>query len=317
MENRKQQELSEWVQKQTALLDPLVEWQPDTRAALARQHARMEAGTGRTSWRAWLFWAAATTLACALVFLLPEARAWAQQLWQFLTVGRVAVIRVNPWPAGVPSPQIKLRGLPIPPLAVSNLDEARWRVGYAPRLPNPGVLTGSPQLFTTGAWSLDTVVKNADLELALEKAGVRDLSVPAQWDGAKLALHTSPIVIAEWPGVILAQSLPLTITAPPGFDFPAFSATVLRILGVGADQAKQLAERMATTPVWLVPIDSEMAQGKTIREINVRSGPATLIQDTDKNGARVTITWSVADRVYVLSGSLNESVAIAAANAVE
>jgi hypothetical protein len=168
-----------------------------------------------------------------------------------------------------------------------------------------------------GAISLATIVKNADLELALEKAGVRDVPVPTPWDGARLALHSSPIVIAEWPEITLAQCLPLTITAPPGFDFPAFSSMVLRILGVGRDQAKQLAERMATIPMWLVPIDSGLAQGKTIREISLRSGPATLIEDTDKNVPRVTVTWSVSDRVYVISGSLSAGLATAAANAVQ
>jgi hypothetical protein len=317
MANLRPEELSEWVQRQTALLDPPVEWQPDTRAALARQHARTEAASHRASWHSWLPWAAAAALGCAALVLLPETRALAQQLWQFLTVGRVAVIRVNPWPDGVPSPQIKLAGIPIPPQPVNSLDEAQRRTGFVPRLPIPGVLSSSPQLAVMGGLSVATVVRVADLKLALEKAGVPDQPVPTQWDGAKLALHSSPIVIAEWPGFLLAQSLPLTITAPPDFDFPAFSAMILRILGVGAGQARELAARMATIPVWLLPVDSAMTEGKTIREINLRSGPATLIEDTDKNGARVTISWSVSDRVYLLSGGISAELATAIANAVQ
>ena len=309
--------LSDWARKQTALLDPAGEWEPDTRAALARQHARMEAATGRVSWRSGLLWAAATTLACAALFLLPEARSWAQQFWQFLTVGRVAVIRVNPWPAGVAAPHINLVGIPIPPQQVTSLEEARWRAGFDPRLPTPGVLSGSPRLSVMGPMSLATVVKNDDLKLALEKSGVTDQPVPAAWDGARLALHSSPVVIAEWPDILLAQSLPLTITAPPGVDFPVWSALVLRILGVGTDQARELAERMATAPVWLLPVDSEMGRGKTIREISLRSGPGTLIQDTDKKGERVTVVWSVSDRVYLLSGRIAPELAITAANAVQ
>jgi hypothetical protein len=308
--------LSEWVRKQTALLDP-GEWEPDTRAALARQHARMEDSPVRASWRSGLLWAAATTIAFAALVLLPETRALAQQLWQFLTVGRVAVIRVNPWPAGVASPQIGLVGIPIPPQPVSSLEEARWKTGFDPRLPIPGVLSSSPRLWLMGSVSVATVVKNADLKLALERAGIGDQPVPDAWDGARLSLHSGPIAIAEWPDVVLAQSLPLTVTAPPGVDFPAWSAVVLRILGVRANEAKELAERMGTIPVWLLPVDSEMGRGKTIREVSVRGVPGTLIQDSDTKGERVTVVWSVGDRVYLLSGKISAELAIATANAVQ
>ena len=308
--------LSDWVREQTALLDP-GEWEPDTRAALARQHARMEDSPVRASWRSGLLWVAATALGCAALFLVPETRSLAQQLWQYLTVGRVAVIRVNPWPAGVASPQINLVGIPIPPQRVNSVEEARWRAGFDPRLPTPGVLSRSPQLSVMLPMSMTTIVKNADLKVALERAGVADQPVPDEWDGARLALHSSPIVIAEWPDVVLAQSLPLTIAAPPGVDFQAWSAVVLRILGVGANQAKELAERMGTAPVWLLPMDSEMGRGKTIREVSLRGGPGTLIQDTDKRGERVTVVWSVGDRVYLLSGRITADLAIVVANAVE
>jgi len=309
--------LSDWVREQTALLDPPSDWEPNARVALTRQHARMEAVAGRGVRRAGLLWAAVTTLACAALFLLPEARALAQQFWQYLTVGRVAVIRANAWPAGVPSPQINLAGIPIPPQRVNSIEEARWRAGFDPRLPTPGVLSGSPQLSVMLPMSMATVVKNADLKLALEKAGVRDQPVPERWDGSRLALHSSRIVIAEWPDLLLAQSLPLTITAPPGVDFPAWSAVILRILGVGANQAKELAERMGTIPVWLLPVDSEMGRGKTIREVSLRGGPGTLIEDSDKHGGRVTVVWSVGDRVYLLSGRISAELAITTANAVE
>jgi hypothetical protein len=48
----------------------------------------------------------------------------------------------------------------------------------------------------------------------------------------------------------------------------------------------------------------------------LRSGPGTLIQDTDKKGERVTVVWSVSDRVYLLSGKIAPELAIATANAV-
>ena len=228
-------------------------------------------------------------------------------------------IRVNPWPAGVPSPQVNLIGIPIPPLPARDVDEARWRVHYDPRLPGPWVLSGSPRLSTTFSLSAGTVVHVADLELALRTAGIAGQSVPPQWDGAQVALHTSAIVLAEWPDIVLAQSLPLTLTAPSGFDFSAYSALVLRVLGVGPDEAQRLAQRAGTTPPWLAPITRDFGRNATIEEIVLNSGPATLVRETEDDGAekRIAVVWSVPDRVYLLSGKLSRELAIATANAVQ
>src|SRR5690348_11554030 len=228
MENANHEDvLRQWVLKQTAHLDPPAGWRPDPAPALMRFYARMESDRPRAVWRRWPAWAAAAALIVAAILLMPQWRIAAQQFWQFLTVPQVAFIRVKPWPEGVPSPQVKLIGILIPPLPARDLDEARSRVQYDPRLPHPGVLSGIPRLSTTFSLSAGTVVKAADLELALRKAGVTDQTVPPQWDGAQLSLHTSAIAIAEWPGIVFAQSLPLTLTAPSGFDFSAFSALVL------------------------------------------------------------------------------------------
>jgi hypothetical protein len=134
-----------------------------------------------------------------------------------------------------------------------------------------------------------------------------------------LALHTSAIVIAEWPDIVLAQSLPLTLTAPPGFDFPAFSAIILRILGVRPDEALRLARRAGTAPPWLAPIDKDFEARATIEEIHLNLGLATLVQEARDDGAtkRVSIYWSVPDRVYLLSGKLSRDLTIAIANAVQ
>lgn len=306
--------LRAWVRKQMADLDAPADWRPDAGAARVRFRARVTADRRRAAWRRWTVWAAAAMLALALVWLLPVGRVTAQQLWQLLTVRRVTLIRVNPWPEGVPSPQVKLMGTPIPPLPARDVDEVRQRVGYAPRLPHAGVLSGGPQFLTTFSLSAGTVVHAADLQLALRQAGVAGLSVPPAWDGAQLALHTSAIAMAEWPDAMLAQSLPLTLSAPAGFDYAAFSALLLRVMGVGAEDAERLAQRMGTAP--LAPITPELAHVAAIEEIELNSGPATLVQQRG-TPARTTVFWSVPDRVYLLTGTLSRDLAIAVANAVE
>ena len=161
-------------------------------------------------------------------------------------------------------------------------------------------------------------MKAAELELALRRAGVADQVVPRSWDGARLALHTSAIVLAEWPGLVLAQSLPPTLTAPSDFDFPAFSALVLRVVGVGPEEAQRLARRAGTVPPWLAPIARDFEESATLEEIALRSGPATLLREVDTGGAvkRITVVWSAPDRVYLLSGTLSRELTIAVADAV-
>ncbi len=308
----------DWVMQQTAYLDPPSGWSPDAGAALTRFRARSRNTRQRAAWLGWPAWVTIAALTLGLLALLPATRAKAQQLWQLLSVGKIAFIRVNPWPDDVRSPKVELIGMIIPPIPSRDLEQARWRVQYDPRLPRPGVLSDSPRLSTTFSVSAGTVVHTADLELALKKTGVTDATVPPQWEGAQLAMHTSNIVIAEWPDLVLVQSLPLTMTVPPGFDFSAFSALILRILGVAPDEAKRLASSAGTAPLWLAPIDRDFETNGSLEEIQLPSAPATLLQQRAADGSvkRTTITWSVPDRVFVLTGSLSRELMIATANAV-
>ena len=316
MENSEQEQVSRWVSGQAAHLDPPPNWQPNHPAALARFREQVRARRPLSFWAGWPAWTALAAMTLILLWFTPGTRARAQQLWQSLRVGRVAFVRVSAWPEGVRSPDVKLIGTIIPPIPSRNVEQVRSRVQYEPRLPRLGVLSDAPRLSTTFSLSAGMVVHSEDLKLALRKVGVIDQTVPPQWDGARLVLHTSNIVIAEWPDLMLAQSLPLTLTAPPGFDFRAFSTLVLRILGVGPGEAQRLAARAGTTPLWLAPMDE---RDGTLEELQLQSGPAILfrqrVQGGDSTG-RIAIAWSVSDRVFALTGTLSREMMIATANAI-
>jgi hypothetical protein len=300
-----------WVVEQMSLLDPPAGWQPGQSATLTQFQARA-ADRPRRTWPRWRLWAAVAATLCAGVA--------AQQFWQSLTVSRVAFVHVESWPEGIPSPQINVIGHPLPPIPAADLDQVRFRVHYDPRMPRYGILSGSPKLSTTFAMSAGTTVHVSDLRLALERKGVAGVTVPQEWDGAQLALHTSPMVIAEWPEVALIQSLPLTLTAPATVSFADFSALCLRVVGVPPDEAKRLADRAGTLPTWLAPIDRGLYEGRGMEEITLNSGPATLAyhkstwQNTKDD---VTIAWTVSDRAYLLHGTISRGLAISVANSVQ
>ena len=115
----------------------------------------------------------------------------------------------------------------------------------------------------------------------------------------------------------LIQRPPITISGPPGFDITVYWTGALRAAGVNGGQARALAERMRTTPTILLGIAPEYK--KTIREVNLHAGPATLIETMDKpwtwKASHALLIWSVVDRVYHLNARSAEQ-AIAAANSI-
>jgi hypothetical protein len=101
---------------------------------------------------------------------------------------------------------------------------------------------------------------------------------------------------------------------PNDFDLRAFTVLCLRGLRVPQAEAEQLGARMAAQPAWMLPIG--MAQKVGIREVTLRSGAGTLVYNDD-DPKRLTLFWSPPDRIYVLSGPLGTSLAVATANAIE
>lgn len=83
MENVNQEELRQWVVKQTAYLDPPAGWRPDSAAALTRFHARIETDRPSATRRRWLLWTAAAALIAMIVLLLPGGAWWLSNFGSF------------------------------------------------------------------------------------------------------------------------------------------------------------------------------------------------------------------------------------------
>jgi hypothetical protein len=317
MDNSNINELSQWVEDRTTLLAPPAHWEPDPKVARARFEARLRRRSALE--RYWLVGAVAASLLCAVLLVNPRTRALAQQLWQWITVGGIEVVRVDfdSLPEEARSLEPRLVNQPAPPHVVDDMQEAAQRVGFAPRLPRPGILSGTPQISILDSMLFVNVLKVADLELALQKAGVSDEAIPRDWDGAQLTLQIGATVAAEWVDVMLIQGLPPVLSTPPGFDLGAFSTAVLRAVGMKRETARRFGHRMITEPALLLGIGTEGEVA--IREVRLHTGPATLIEDFSDNGQleRVTILWSVPDRVYVLSGAFSADLATAVANSID
>ncbi|HEU4389716.1 MAG TPA: hypothetical protein VFV34_18065 [Blastocatellia bacterium] len=325
MDNKTELETQRWVEERMALLAVPDDWEPDTDEARARFHKQI-AQPRRGQLRIWLPRVAMAGLAClVLLFAIPKTRAWTERLWQWLTVRKVDVVQADferlrgKWlfPQMIIATSVEAPGGPQEHPAPLDLQEAAQRAGFWPRLPVDGVLPGQPDFMTLDPAVWTATLKSADLESSLREAGVVDQPIPEGWDGAQLGIHVGSSIFANWPeaGVGLVQHRAIAFSAPPGFDFVEYWTAALRAAGVNREQARQLAERITTTPTLLLGIPAR--QRVAIREVNLRNGPATLIEHVGKTGRveLVILIWSDADRVYHLNAS-NEEQAIRTANSI-
>lgn len=296
------------------LLAPPADWEPNAAAAHARFAARLHQEP-RGFRPPWLVWVATAILVC-LLLIVPATRVAAQQVWQWLTVRHIELVRVDldSLPEEAKSMRMQPLNKPAPPVSVRDIGEATQTAGFAPRLPRSGALSGTAQMSTLGPQSFGTTFRTADLELALRKAGAIDQAVPKQWDGAQIVVQIGSTVTAAWqrPDLTLTQALPPKIVVPAGFDLGAFATAILRGVGMNRETAQQFGKRMAIEPMMLMGI--RLQDMAATREVTLHSGPATLIEGL---GDRVELLWSVPDRVYLLSGDVGAEVAMRIADSVE
>jgi hypothetical protein len=350
MENKTKPDTERWVEERMALLTAPDDWEPDASVARARLQGRLSARRPILA-RIWLPRAAVVAAAClVLLFAIPTTRAWTQQFWSWLAISKVEVVQGDFQKLDgiwlVPQDrEIELKpGEEPPPLPPAvNFAEATSRAGFTPRLPREGTPPVAPvfMVFPDMVWS--TTLNVAKMEESLRQAGVTDQPIPKEWDGVVFNLTTRSAVSSTWnPGeMFLFQYPPITLSAPAGFDITVYWMAALRAAGIPREQAKRLAERMRATPALLLGIASN--NKKSIRQVNLRSGPATLIETrgerrgggpdpTDfwepirrffedifnerKGGGHVLLIWGVEDRVYHLSAKSAEQ-AITAANSIE
>jgi hypothetical protein len=298
-------------------LTPPSDWQPDPAAARIRfdQRRRLRSGARRVLMPA----ALVAGTAFAVIMLSADARLAAQHVWQWITLGRIEIVRVNfdDLPDEARSLFAQQLGDTAPPRPVATENEAAAVAGFVPRLPPEGVLPGKPVLTVLAPMVHATTIRIADVELALEKAGVFDLKVPRSWDGAKIQLQIGSAVMAEWPDIALIQAPPAAISASEGLNVAEFAATILRALGMPKQAAERFGQRMHSTPAVLCGIGLD--DNAAISDVKLRHGYGTLIENVGDDGRveRVELMWSAGDRLYAFSGATTVDVAITVANSIE
>jgi len=322
-----------WVEDRLRALDPPDSWEPATAVALAHFRKRVAtaadlAGSAAPlrgsalrgfafSGRGWT-WLTAAGLACLILLLTPTTRAAAQRLWDVFFAGHVEFVRldVDKLPRSLTEQRIRIEGAN---MEVASVAEAAGYVGFTPRLPDGSLdaaAAGQPRLQVAGAISMEVQVNVNELEAAARYARKFDVHFPIAWDGARIAVHSSPIVTADYMNFQLIQAMPLAITTPPDFDLGAFTERVLRLAGLDASAARSFSTQMAAAPFALVAISLD--DDVTMRKVRLKAGEGTIVHDLTEDGGlqRTTLVWSTQDRLYAISSNLSDDEVIAIADAI-
>jgi hypothetical protein len=301
-----------WVDERLRSLDGARGTPTDAGQARARLRERHEA-TGRASRRrTWTLAAAAVVLA---VLSLPWPRAAAQRLLDRLTLDHIAVIDTarTDLPGSV-TDALVMKPQPWEEESVRDLDEARRIVGFQPSLPPSDVLAGTPRLSVIRKATLATApLKVAEIEHALAIAGVRDVTVPKEWEGTALSAEGGPAVLADYGDMQVIQSRPFRLTTAAGFPFGRFMELTFRVFGRPEDEARRLGQQLAENPALVMHFPGASA----VRDVRLRTGLGVLVGNPDGDDG-MCFFWSTPDRIYIIEADkLSESRAVAVADSIE
>jgi hypothetical protein len=290
--------LEQWVHERMAASDLATAW-PDLATGRTLLDRRRIAARPRRV----LLWAGAAVAVCAAVLVLPGPRLAAQRLWDRVVLGRIQVLIADfDGPGGVAgffSPQVvnmEVHG-------VASIEEAGQVAGFVPRLPEPDVFSVAPTFSVADVTAAMPPLRAPAIRYLAARTGGSASEVPDTWDGVTLKLRVGPVIMADYGGVILLQSLPFELIKPADFDLRLFYRIAFRALGASELHAQTLSADLDINPALLMVMpreDSELVQG-----FRTRSGTGVMIEGVYGPGKIVGV-WSGSDRVYALYPNTRE-----------
>lgn len=309
MANDNERNDSLWVDERLEALEPARDYELDPVRARARLRERQNQPPRKRA-----VWVALALTACMALLALPWPRAIAQELWNRLLLGRVAVVQVDREDL---SEDVTAMFIMEPgnfdQEPVANAAEAERVAGFRPLLPPAGVLKGAPALAVVKRVTLTAKPLNtSDMRRALAAAGISDIAVPKEWDGLTLTAEAGPVVIAAYEDVEIMQSAAFRMNTPPGFQFGRFMEMAFRVFGRSADEAKMLGAKFEANPALVV----HFPERAPVRDVALRSGNGIIVGDLDGDDP-ICFFWNTSDRIYIVTASnVSERVLVTLADSI-
>jgi hypothetical protein len=262
----------------------------------------------------------------AAAFLLPAVRATAREFLDLFRVQRVAAVPVDTERlqrlerSGVDlkslvGGQVEVLEDPGQGEAVDSLAVASSLAGVDVRpatAPPRGATLAETRVSGPGAFRvrLDT----EKLRSLVDLLGVEDATIPPEWEGATLEVHTPPLVAMRYhrdtdDDFLLVQSAGPEVALPEGVDLAELGALGLQMAGMSAEEARLFARRVDWRSTLLVPIPAE---GSSFREVEVGDRKGLLVtgraREKGEDGTvhpgrwHSVLLWADEDRVYAAMG---------------
>lgn len=258
--------------------------------------------------------AAASIAAVSIAFTFPTVRAGAQAFLDLFRVVNVRGIAFDPsrlqsvdW-ENVDLPQM-LGGEPEvligggEPQSFDSLDAAAAAAG-APVLVPAYVPVGWERagIVVTGETSMRVTAETALLEAVMDALEI-DLTVPPGIDGEQVTVHVPPIVQVMYMNgnhrLALMQARTPEISFPAGVDLASLAEIALRIIGLGVDEAYNLAQSVDWRTTLVVPVPVTDA---SFQQIDVAGRQALLVSSARPNAEDVLL-WATETQVFAIAAA--------------
>ncbi len=276
-------------------LEPGAEFDPDLSAARARLRER-HGGSRRRAPRASRL--VAFGAVGVLILSLPWTRAFAQRLWDRLTVSRVEIVQITG--RDVPDEVAAMFTFDdrehIEPVAVADVTHASRVAGFIPALPAPSVVPGHPRLGVMLTERMSSrPVDVPRLRAALRTAGLGDVRVPDAWDTARLTVEGGPAIVASYDEASLSviQARPFRMNVPPAIPLEEFMQLGFRLFGRDPQAARTLAREIVANPA----VVFHFPEHHRVREVRLRAGRGIVVGDEEG----ICFFWSTPDRLFIVS----------------
>lgn len=277
----------------------------------------------------------ATMVAAAGALSIPSVSAAAQNFLNLFRIKRITAISIDPsrmqaMRDGAQGADLKaLMGDSVvvdkpqqEPQVVADAAAASALAGIPVKLP----ATGVTELRVAQGGSARITGDSNKLAAALQLMGITDIAVPAALDGAVIDIKTPSVVSARIGSgrgeITVIQAKSPDITLPDGVNLAQLGEIGLRVMGMTADEARDMAGRIDWNSTLVVPIPSNAA---SFREVTINGVSGLLItssrqpgqnsgQSDGPRGPRGTVVmWTEGDIVYSVQGQTDaiELVALA------
>jgi len=325
---------------------PIQQWlKPDTKEE-ANMFKRMFKPQYRTAWVVLAFIAI-----FALAMSFSPVRALANSFLSLFRVEQVAIVEINPETilaqmdgsgAGIEtllSEYVQFEG-DEEPIHVNSAGAASSLVEFQVRLP-PG-MNQEASIEVIPGGRVNFTVDLAQISAVLEAIGRSDISLPQVLDGATVAVEVPKFVTTRWGDCSFASEAargegfdpddPLSaptpsctaliqgpspeVEGPPDIDLQQLGYIYLQLLGIDAQEAEMMAEKIDWASTFVLPIPQYKS---SYQRVDVDGVEGTLIEDArgGSHGEYSTVIWVKDGIVYALSGPHNGTTIVRLANSLK